>query len=128
MMLVIGGNSQGKLDYVKNILNMTDDQINDGEFCVLEEAFQKPVLNKLHLLVKRLMEADLDMMDVVVKGLEKNPAITVICDEIGCGIVPMKKVDREWREQVGRIQCIVAKKADIVCRVYCSLPVMIKGE
>lgn len=52
----------------------------------------------------------------------------VVCDEVGCGIVPLDPDDRAWRERVGRLCCDLAARADAVVRVVCGIPQMIKGE
>ena len=49
-----------------------------------------------------------------------------ISTEIGYGVVPMDKGDREWRETVGRTCCYIAKKADEVVRVVCGVGNRIK--
>ena len=46
---------------------------------------------------------------------------TVACDEVGCGIVPGDPVELEYREQVGRICCELAKHAEFVERMYCEM-------
>ena len=50
----------------------------------------------------------------------------VICDEVGCGVTPLAREDRDWREQVGRTCCRLAAEAEAVYRVYCGLGVRIK--
>lgn len=52
----------------------------------------------------------------------------VICDEVGCGVVPIDPADRAWREAVGRLCCLLAERADVVVRVCCGIPQAIKGE
>ena len=38
---------------------------------------------------------------ILFLGLKSNPDAIVICDELGNGIVPIKKQERIWREQTG---------------------------
>lgn len=45
----------------------------------------------------------------------------VICDELGNGIVPIKKQERIWREQTGRLMIELAKQAERVERILCGL-------
>lgn len=128
MILVTGGNSQGKLAFVRSEFSMGDGDIADGAVCSFDSAFQKPVLNRLHLLVGRMMEAGADPEALVKKGLAHNAGIIVICDELGCGIVPMSSGERELRERVGRLQCRLAARAQKVYRVCCGIPMRIKGD
>ena len=50
----------------------------------------------------------------------------MICNEVGCGVVPMLKEEREYREQVGRMQVILAKSSESVERVICGIAQKIK--
>ena len=56
----------------------------------------------------------------------ENPNAIVTCDEVGCGVVPMDKEDRSWRERVGRTCCRLAERASAVYRVTCGLGVRLK--
>lgn len=58
--------------------------------------------------------------------IKKNPDCIVICNEVGCGVVPMLKEEREYREQVGRMQVILAKSSESVERVICGIAQKIK--
>ncbi|HBI64149.1 MAG TPA: hypothetical protein DDX51_03420 [Clostridiales bacterium] len=53
---------------------------------------------------------------------------TVVCREVGCGIVPTDAFERAWREEVGRLCCEIAQRADRVYRVTCGIAQCIKGE
>lgn len=127
MILIIGGNSQGKLEFAQSLLNVQDTDITDGSCCPFADAFHRPVLNHLHLLIKRLRQEGLDHLSFVLEGIENNKNITVICDELSTGVIPIKREDREIQEQIGRLQCEIAQRAEKVYRVYCSIPVLIKG-
>ena len=59
--------------------------------------------------------------------LRRRPDGVILCDEVGCGVVPMDSADRAWRERVGRTCCALAERADKVVRLYCGIPSMIKG-
>ena len=52
----------------------------------------------------------------------------VLQTEIGGGIVPMDRAEREKREAAGRLGCLLAARADTVIRVCCGLPQLLKGE
>ncbi|MBF0441256.1 MAG: bifunctional adenosylcobinamide kinase/adenosylcobinamide-phosphate guanylyltransferase [Oligoflexales bacterium] len=127
MIFIVGGNSQGKLDFALSLLGIGKDDVSDGGSCDFPSAFEKPVLDKLHLLVGRLVRSGVDPLEFALRGILVNPGITVICDEIGSGIVPVGKEDRQLRETVGTVQCELARRADRVYRVYCSIPTLIKG-
>lgn len=59
---------------------------------------------------------------------EANHDIILICDEVGGGIVPLKKEDRIYRETVGRALCCAVKKSDRVERVMCGIGQCLKCD
>ena len=52
----------------------------------------------------------------------------VIATEVGCGVVPADPLERRWREEAGRLSCLLAERADTVIRVCCGIPQLLKGE
>lgn len=125
MELYIGGCYQGKLEYVLTL--RTNLQIvSDGETCPMELPEQTEVLNHYHLLIKRLIECGRDACAYTEELLTRNPKLAIICDEVGMGIVPIDKGERQYREAVGRCCCILAKHADRVERIICGRGMRIK--
>lgn len=72
MIFIIGGNSQGKLDFAGRLLDLRQDEIADGGICGLEEAFSKQVLNNLHVLIKRMIEEGRDPLSLIIPQIEKR--------------------------------------------------------
>ncbi|MBR1781118.1 MAG: bifunctional adenosylcobinamide kinase/adenosylcobinamide-phosphate guanylyltransferase [Oscillospiraceae bacterium] len=52
----------------------------------------------------------------------------VIATEIGGGVVPVDAGQREARERAGRLACQLAQRAEVVVRVCCGLPQVLKGK
>ena len=50
----------------------------------------------------------------------------LISDEIGNGIIPLEAFEREYRERMGRILILLAKRAEEVERVICGIGQKIK--
>ena len=75
---------------------------------------------------------------LLLKGFNGDPRVfaedfhckysdaVVIADEIGCGVVPIDRSDRAWREAAGRALCVLAQKSENVTRVVCGIGVRIK--
>ena len=42
-------------------------------------------------------------------------------------VVPVDKNERAAREAAGRLGCLLAQRADAVVRVFCGIPVYLKG-
>ena len=52
----------------------------------------------------------------------------VIAAEVGGGVVPADAAERAWRERAGRLNCLLAERAEVVVRVLCGIPKVMKGE
>lgn len=127
MKLIIGGAAQGKRAYVRTAYRIAGSELLDGERCPLLPS-RAAALDRLHLLVRRALLAGLDPAVLVLRLVEGNPDIVLICDEIGCGIVPIDPFERRWREETGRLCRTLAARAGRVERVFCGIAQTIKGE
>ncbi|MGI5893273.1 MAG: bifunctional adenosylcobinamide kinase/adenosylcobinamide-phosphate guanylyltransferase [Candidatus Merdivicinus sp.] len=127
MKLLIGGIFSGKYERLL-ALGLSPDQIADGSEAAFADAFAKPALYRLNVLIRRLLAAGVDPMEFVLENAVKNPSITIACDEVGGGVVPIDREEREYREAVGRICCKLAEKASRVERIYCGIPTVLKAE
>ena len=114
MILIIGGAGQGKLDYVLQKTGYGPAQVARTP----EEARTRPVFAGLE---------DWPELDEAAL-LEANPDVILICDEVGCGVVPVEPAQRARREAVGRLCCRLAERAERVERGFCGLPRGLKGE
>ena len=56
----------------------------------------------------------------------KHSDAVIVANEIGCGVVPIDRRERAWREAVGRALCVLAQKSENVTRVVCGIGVRIK--
>lgn len=114
MVLIVGGASQGKLDFARETLGVTawSEGVLGEENCVRD----------LHLAIRGMDDPRAE----IGSWLETHPEGVLICDEVGCGVVPMDKEDRAWREAVGRICCELAPHAEAVYKVTCGLGLRLK--
>ena len=108
MILVVGGFAAGKRAYVREALGYADNRMSDN----IDD--DVPVFYGLESQPGTPLE----------KLLQKD---VVLCDEIGCGLVPMDAGERQRREQVGRLCIQLAREADRVIRVVCGVGSDIKG-
>lgn len=109
MRLIIGGRHQGKLNYVLSLGYTMED-------VATSLPTDKPILYGLQALTRE--NPNLSISDI--------PDCIVICDELGCGVVPLDAEDRAWRERTGRLCCQLAQKAAQVERIFCGLPMRLK--
>lgn len=125
MMLIIGGAYEGKTEYAEAI-GISD--ICDGETADFDEIKKHSCVKNYQMLVKRQLEAGLDPVSEAQKLFDECRNIVIISTEIGCGIVPVEKSERIWRETVGKVCCLIAAKSEMVIRVSCGIPSVIKGN
>ncbi len=125
MMLIIGGSYEGKTEYAEAI-GMSD--ICDGETADFEKIKKHKCVKNYQMLVKRQLEAGLDPLIEAEKLFDECPDIVIISTEIGCGIVPIEKSERIWRETVGKVCCFIAAKSEKVIRISCGIASVIKGN
>ncbi|MBP3879053.1 MAG: bifunctional adenosylcobinamide kinase/adenosylcobinamide-phosphate guanylyltransferase [Lachnospiraceae bacterium] len=50
----------------------------------------------------------------------------VIATEVGCGVIPLDRGERIWRENAGRLACLLADRADEVVLVQCGIGIPVK--
>lgn len=102
--LIIGGAAQGKSAFARTLSPEQD------------------IIDDLHVRVQQAMRDKTPLpnaSDFVGK--------TIVCQEVGGGVVPMDASERDWREYTGRLCCDIAAQADRVYRVYCGIATCIKG-
>ena len=134
MKLIIGGYSQGKLNYVLRKIGENGYQICDGTLSDdiksdTEEADSTNtivIINHLHTFIKTSMQRGENPKESILDFITKYPDCILISDEIGNGIVPMDAFEREYREQTGRILIELAKEAEEVIHVTCGIGQKIK--
>ena len=145
MHLVIGGAYQGKKEYVKKKYSIEESDIWQDGYPVAEGQWR--CINGLHKFISGVMEKlmnddseeqkarnDAQRIENYVNQITgyllnmavQMPDLILVCDEVGNGIVPMEKAERDYRECVGRVLCVLAGEADTVERVHCGIPQKIK--
>lgn len=130
MILIIGGFCQGKRNFARELSGMEEEMFGrcqaDGLMDPVEAAFGKRFLTGFHGWIRQVVEKGGDPEKFVRQILVRAPEI-VTMDEVGCGIVPMERGERDYREAVGYAGQMLAKEAGQVFRVTCGIPVQIKG-
>lgn len=97
MILIVGGRGAGKREFARTLGCAPEKTLPD-----LQDREPLPSLEEL-------------------MGYE-----AVICDEVGCGVVPLERRDRERREAIGRLCCQLAREAQAVYRLQCGLAMRLK--
>ena len=124
MKFITGGAYQGKLEYAKKLY--PDAGWADGAGCSLEELLSCGAVDHFHLFVRRWLREGRTPKELTKAILDKNSSLIIVCDEIGCGLVPVDAFERAYREAVGRICTELVKYADDVHRVTCGTGVRLR--
>ena len=130
MILIIGGACQGKKRFAQELSGMDEPAFSsnmaDGADDCPEVAWKKRFLIGFHQWIRRTLEEGKDPEEFVRQVIKAGTEI-VTMDEIGCGIVPIERAERDYREAAGRAGQMLAGHARQVYRVVCGIPVKIKG-
>ena len=105
MKLYIGGTLQGQEELAR------------------KENREAEIIPDFHLLLKGFNG---DPRAFAEHFYHQHPDTVVFADEIACGVVPVDRNDRAWREAAGRALCVLAQKSESVTRVICGIGVRIK--
>ena len=108
MIFIIGGYGQGQEEYASQ---------NYGQECIVCSNVNKYIEmgDTVDKAYENIMALASDRLDAVVIGIE-----------VGNGIVPIDKDERQKRDMIGSLQIKLAKSADSVIRVICGLGTKIK--
>lgn len=73
------------------------------------------------------LAADCEDLPALARRLAEEYDI-VLVTEVGGGVVPVDAEQRRKREAAGRLSCLLADRAVCVVRIFCGLPLVLKGE
>jgi adenosyl cobinamide kinase/adenosyl cobinamide phosphate guanylyltransferase len=115
---VTGSMASGKREYVLNTLGIPE----------TEAAFevQELLREKIDPEVQELLR-EKPNMDVAALAEKLSGYQAITQTEVGAGVIPLAASDREWRERAGRLACLLASRADIVVRMVCGVPIIVKN-
>jgi adenosyl cobinamide kinase/adenosyl cobinamide phosphate guanylyltransferase len=116
MIFVTGGVGSGKRDLALHQLGFSEDDISGDPYD------DRPVFQNLQVLIRESGALDNNLKAALLKKE------VVICDEVGCGVIPIDGHERKWREEVGRSATAIAAEANTVVRMVCGMPQVIKGS
>lgn len=130
VILVTGGAFQGKTTYIREQLWKDSMELVEGENWEPEGVSHSFAVNHLERCIRRQLaegKSQEEILEGLLQAAQRQEDVIWEIREIGCGIVPMEKEDRRWREVTGRIGCELSGRADQVYRVISGIGVRIKG-
>ena len=107
MVLIVGGRSQGKLDFARSLFpGIKESEIGDGRTDSLPVLQSSKVLTHYEALVRRLLSrGDRTRLSGRTSTSKVCPEAVIISDEIGSGIIPLEPFEEEWRESTASPLC-----------------------
>jgi adenosylcobinamide kinase/adenosylcobinamide-phosphate guanylyltransferase len=83
-----------------------------------------------NFLLERYSEKRIaEKIETLLAGFKKNKAkVIMVSNEVGLGIVPANKLGRAFRDIAGKVNQIVAQKANEVFFTIAGIPLRVKGE
>lgn len=131
MILITGGAWQGKRAFAMKLAErrfgaVPADKVIEGAQAAKRLPRGAYVITDLHLMTRALMEQNIDPSAHLKRLMRENPNAVLTVTELGCGIVPMEKFDRSWRESTGRNLCELARECEAVYRMTCGIATRIR--
>ncbi len=125
MELIIGGAYQGKTEFLKEKFGFSDEDI-----CICEKDgkidFNKKCISHIERYSFWCVEHGVEPSEHFFEHAKNFEHGVVISDDISCGVVPIDKTERAWREANGRLLIKIAEKSEHVTRVFCKIPTELK--
>lgn len=120
MKLITGGAFQGKVRYAQEKYEIPDSETADAASAsdrMLESA-------ALVYNLQEYIRTHHTGSNCKLPSFRKDAVI--ICDEVGCGVIPLSYEERSFREAAGRICCRLAEQAESVELIRCGIARRIK--
>ena len=124
MILILGGAFQGKLDFAKSAFSLSDEDVFTCTDTHID--LSKGCIYRLEEFTFSCIQAGSDPLEQF-KSLENPQENTIfICQDIFCGVIPMERQLRLWRDATGKLCQYLAGEAESVYRIYCGLEQRLK--
>lgn len=124
MILILGGAYQGKRSYAKRRFSLDEEDIFTCSASYVD--FSKKCLDHLEEFTYACVKAGVDPLAFFMDNRSRIQNKVLICQDIFCGVVPMERDLRLWRDATGKLCQYLASEADSVYRIYCGLEQKLK--
>ena len=125
MELIIGGAFQGKTAFAKENFDISDADIFVCEKNSAPE-FDKKCISHIEKFSFWCIEHGIEPADYFFEHAENIEEKIIISDDISCGVVPIDKTERAWREANGRLLIKLSEKSEQVYRIFCGISQRLK--
>ena len=118
MIFVIGGAYQGKLDFVREELEVSDIYTCTGP----EVDFSMPCIYQ----IEEFTAHHPDPVSYFREHRAQWADSILVMQDIFSGVVPMGAENRAWRQRTGRLAQYLSREAIQVSRIFCGLEQRLK--
>ena len=122
MIFIIGGKAQGKKEYALQTYFdgvLPENTVRGGDASPEELSQAVLILDLQEYVRRRQKEGHCDL------PVFRNDAV-ILCEEVGSGIIPLDRAERDYREATGRAGCRIAEQAEKVILLRFGIPQRIK--
>lgn len=127
MEVYTGGAFQGKLEYVLAKKGYSRESVLEGDAInPLTDTSGYKIINHFHEFIRNYTDKPEAVNNFVEMLIKEREDIIIITCQVGCGIVPLDRREREWRELHGRVMCRLSGNAKHVERIICGIGQVIK--
>ncbi len=120
MILIIGGAYQGKLDFAREAFSLTEEDIFPCHGPEID--FSRKCICQLEEFTRRAQ----DPLAYFQAHRADWQGSILILEDIFCGVVPMGRENRAWRQKTGRLAQYLSREATQVSRIFCGLEQRLK--
>lgn len=124
MVLVIGGAYQGKLDYAKSAFGITDREVYTCTNVNID--FSRRCIYAIEEFTLACVHSGFDAVQYFETCHDEWQDSILICQDITCGVVPLGRDMRTWRDVTGKLCQYLAGEAKQVSRIFCGLEQKLK--
>lgn len=124
MIFILGGAYQGKLDFVKKEYGIIEEDVFSCNGSEID--FSRRCIYGLERFSLACIREGKDPIAYLKDNREQWEGSVLICRDIFCGVVPLEKENRVWRQVTGRLCQYCSKEAAQVSRIFCGLEQQLK--
>jgi len=122
-----GGAFKGKLEYVLGKKGYSKEMVLEGDTVnPLTDISRYKIINHFHEFIRNYADRPEVINNFADMLISEREGIIIITEQIECGIVPLDRKEREWRELHGRVMCRLAGNAKHVERIICGIGQVVK--
>ena len=129
MHLIIGGKYMGKLRYAYGLCGENAslcDLASESLDKMFEGIFAAHIVVNLQDGVRTMLENKRSVKNFFGANMHRLQDKILIGDEIGGGVVPTDPFERLWRDETGSLYQELARRSEIVDRIWAGLPIRLK--